>query len=183
MQLQSTVQNFHASPPIKLTIQPQILLLASVLAVASASPTADPNTPNPHPNPYYPFTKETARIRTWTKDENCPRAKTTKEWHDSPTLTVPQNKCIDLPHEFLSYKIWQPLRTTPLAVCTFSVYPEPGCSGEAVAPVNAPATQREAVCASGVTSRGSVTGGSRSVNFGCECLGSLCEAYLKSGGV
>lgn len=53
-------------------------------------------------------------------------------------------------------------------VCTFSVYAEEQCQGEAVAPVNLPQKEKDAKCADGITAIGTVKEGSRSYRFSCE---------------
>lgn len=56
-------------------------------------------------------------------------------------------------------------------VCTFSVYAEENCGGEAVAPVNLPRKEKDAKCADGVTAAGTEKEGSRSYKFSCEDFG------------
>lgn len=86
-------------------------------------------------------------------------------------IKVHQNECYSSSDDFLSYKLWQCSPVASTVVCTFSVYAEEQCRGEAVAPVNLPREEKDAKCADGVTAIGRVKEGSRSYKFVCEDFG------------
>lgn len=145
--------------PCKLTLLSPtqiIIIVANLFIKATAAPT-DP----PASSHYTPASAATATIRKW-EHESCPSSE------NAPIKPVRQNHCYSCADDFLSYKIWQPTRVSPFVVCTFSVYGEENCSGEAVAPVNLPAKQSEADCADGVVAHGLTIVGSKSYSFSCE---------------